>query len=136
MSRTFIIDSRNRESDAPTNDFVLNLNPPLEDIGAVKLLYCSIPVVEGADQLYWCVSIRELGLNARGSNRDTSKCTFVIPVMSGGGYRSFFNSGSSFVPKSNGADRDISQMHIALHYPDGSPVSTNDEDFIIVLELD
>lgn len=136
MSRTFIIDSRNRVDGEPTNRFTLNLSPVLHDVQGVKLAYASIPVVEGADQLYWCISIPELGLHTRGSNGDASKCTFSIPVTSGGGYRSFFNSMSSYEPIAHGNNETLTQMHVRLHYPDGSLVSTNNEDILIILQLE
>ena len=136
MSRTLIIDSRNRVNGEAPNNFILNMNPPLYNVRSVKLAYASIPVVDGADQLYWCVSIPELGLHTRGSNGDASKCTFSIPVTSGGGYRSFFNSMSSYEPIANGNGDTLTRMHIRLHYPDGSPVLTNDEDILIILQLE
>ena len=136
MSRTFIIDSRNRVNGVPTNHFTLNLSPVLSDVRGVKLAYASIPVIEGSDQLYWCISIPELGLHARGSNGDSSKCTFSIPITSGGGYRSFFNSMSSYEPIAHGNGGTLTQINVRLHYPDGSLVSTNGEEILIILQLE
>lgn len=136
MSRTFIVDSRNRVAGDSTNNFVLNLTPALRDVKGVKLAYASIPVVELSNQLYWCISITELGLHTRGSNGDASKCTFSVPITSGGGYRSFFNSMSSYEPVANGNGETLTQMSVRLHYPDGTAVDTNNEDIVLFLQLE
>ena|GEM_PF-5800834 len=46
MSRTLIIDSRNRASGESPSNFILNMTPPLYNVRNVNLAYASIPVIE------------------------------------------------------------------------------------------
>jgi hypothetical protein len=136
METTLIIDSRSRSSGDSASNFVLNLVPAIHNVGVVKLSFASLPVGVGSDQLYWCCTIPELGISARGANAGASSCTFTIPVLSGEGYRTLFNSNTSYEPIANGGGATLTQLSVRLHYPDGSAVDTGAEDVLLMLSME
>jgi hypothetical protein len=136
MSRTLLIDSRSRSSGDSANNFTLNLVPALHNVGVVKLSFASLPVGVGSDQLYWCCTIPELGIAARGADAGASSCTFTIPVLSGEGYRTLFNSMTSYEPIANGNNATLTQLSVRLHYPDGSPVDVGEEEILLILSME
>ena len=136
MSRTVIIDSRSRTSGADASNFTLNMVPAIPNVGRVKLSFASLPVSVGSDQLYWCCTIPELGIAARGVNAGATSCTFAIPVLSGGGYRTLFNSMSSYEPLAHGNGATLTQLSVRLHYPDGTAVNTDGEEILLILSME
>ena len=136
MSRTIIIDSRQRTSGADASNFVLNMVPAIPNVNRVTLSFASLPVSTGSDQLYWCITIPELGINARGVYAGISSCTFAVPTLSGEGYRTLFNSTTGYTPIANGNGSSLTQLSVRLHYPDGTAVDMDSEEILLILSAD
>jgi len=136
MSRTIIIDSRSRIAGIDASNFTINMSPAMHNVGRVKLSFASLPVGVGSDQLYWCVTIPELGIAARGANAGVCSCTFIVPVLSGEGYRTLFNSMTSYEPIADANGATLTQLNVRLHYPDGSAVDVGTEEILIILSIE
>jgi hypothetical protein len=133
--KTFVIDSSDRQS-GEANNFTLYLTPVLLDVRKVMLAFASIPMLAGSDNLYWCVSIPQLGLHARASNKTGSFCTFVVPVMSNVGKRTIFNSMSSYEAYADANGADINELSVRIHYPDGTLVDMGAEEIALILKIE
>jgi hypothetical protein len=89
-----VLDSRDRTGGS-VDDFFINLRPMLQNVRGVRLLYADIPSPEGNVEPYWLLTISPFGTYVRGATAGAHS-TFIVPVTSAAGLRSYHESGSSF----------------------------------------
>ena len=91
-----IIDSRAREPSGSLDAFQIRIQPAIEGITGVSLLYASIANPDDlAAELYWGIRIREFGLPIR-SAANSDSVTFIVPVNSAQGFRTLHRAESDF----------------------------------------
>ena len=91
-----IIDSRAREPGGSLDAFTIRIQPAIENVRGVSLLYASLANPDDNEaEMYWLARIREFGLPVR-SSANSDSATFVVPCSSSQGFRSLHAAESAF----------------------------------------
>ena len=111
---TLIIDSRRRNSGNSLTHFTIQVTPSIENVTQCKLVWADLPIPTGASESYYVVTIPQLGAPVRGANSLLAG-TFVIPITSAGGYRTYFGENSAYhqIAGGNGVSLSNHDVHLS-----------------------
>ena len=128
-----VVESRAREPGGSLDSFQIRIQPAIENVRGVSLLYASLANPDDNEaELYWLARIREFGLGVRSAvNIDSS--TFVIPVSSAQGFRSLHAAESAF----NGIEIQTPAApiyNVEIGLPGGGRPNMQDE-FVLIIGL-
>jgi len=112
---TIIVDSRRRNSGNSLTHFTIQLTPSIENVTQCKLVWADLPIPTGASESYYVVTIPQLGAPVRGANSLLSG-TFVIPITSAGGYRTYWGENSAYHQIAGGNGVSLSNLDVHLSW--------------------
>ena len=131
---TIIIDSKKRNSGNSLTHFTLQLSPSIENVSKCRLVWADIPIPTGASESYYVVTIPQLGAPVRGANSLLSG-TFVIPITSAGGYRTYFGENSAYHQIAGGNGVSLSNLDVHLSWGSNGAPALIGGDFTLIIQL-
>ena len=131
---TLIIDSRRRNSGNSLTHFTIQLTPSIENVTQCKLVWADLPIPTGASESYYVVTIPQLGAPVRGAN-SLSSGTFVIPITSAGGYRTYFGENSAYHQIAGGNGVSLSNLDVHLSWGSNGAPALIGGDFTLIIQL-
>ena len=131
---TIIIDSKKRNSGNSLTHFTLQLNPSIENVSKCRLVWADIPIPTGASESYYVITIPQLGAPVRGANSLLSG-TFVIPITSAGGYRTYFGENSAYHQIAGGNGVSLSNLDAHLSWGSNGAPALIGGDFTLIIQL-
>ena len=131
---TIIVDSKRRNSGNSLTHFTIQLTPSIENVTQCKLVWADLPIPTGASESYYVVTIPQLGAPVRGANSLLSG-TFVIPITSAGGYRTYWGENSAYHQIAGGNGVSLSNLDVHLSWgASGAPASIGG-DWTLIIQL-
>ena len=131
---TIIIDSKKRTSGNSLTHFTLQLTPSIENVSKCRLVWADIPIPTGASESYYVITIPQLGAPVRGANSLLSG-TFVIPITSAGGYRTYFGENSAYHQIAGGNGVSLSNLDVHLSWGSNGAPALIGGDFTLIIQL-
>jgi hypothetical protein len=131
---TIIIDSKKRNSGNSLTHFTLQLTPSIENVSKCRLVWADIPIPTGASESYYVITIPQLGAPVRGANSLLSG-TFVIPITSAGGYRTYFGENSAYHQIAGGNGVSLSNLDVHLSWGSNGAPALIGGDFTLIIQL-
>ena len=131
---TIIIDSRRRNSGNSLTHFTIQLTPSIENVTQCKLVWADLPIPTGASESYYVVTIPQLGAPVRGANSLLSG-TFVIPITSAGGYRTYWGENSAYHQIAGGNGVSLSNLDVHLSWGSNGAPALIGGDFTLIIQL-
>jgi hypothetical protein len=129
----FVLDSRDRNVGGDVNDFFLSLRPALQNVRRVRFLFADVPSPDGNVEPYYLLRT-SLGENVRGASHGADS-SFIIPVTSAAGLRSYHESGSSFHEETyESPGRTLSELAVSVRVRGGGSANLTG-DWYAVLEI-
>ena len=116
---TLVIDSRDRIN-GTQNQFTLYLNPALENVHKVKLIFADIPSDSKTVDSAWYIQIPEFGCPVRSASVETS-ATFMVPMTAGAGNRTIYSENSMYTEIGNGNGVTLSSINVRLLWRKNQP---------------
>jgi hypothetical protein len=132
---TIIIDSKKRNSGNSLTHFTLQLTPSIENVSKCRLVWADIPIPTGASESYYVITIPQLGAPVRGANSLLSG-TFVIPITSAGGYRTYFGENSAYHQIAGGNGVSLSNLDVHLSWGSNGAPALIGGDFTLIIQLE
>jgi hypothetical protein len=131
---TLIIDSRRRNSGNSLTHFTIQLTPSIENVTQCKLVWADLPIPTGASESYYVVTIPQLGAPVRGANSLLSG-TFVIPITSAGGYRTYWGENSAYHQIAGGNGVSLSNLDVHLSWGAAGGTASIGGDWTLIIQL-
>jgi len=131
---TIIIDSKKRNSGNSLTHFTLQLTPSIENVSKCRLVWADIPIPTGASESYYVITIPQLGAPVRGANSLLSG-TFVIPITSAGGYRTYFGENSAYHQIAGGNGVSLSNLDVHLSWGSNGAPALIGGDFTLIIQV-
>ena len=131
---TIIIDSRRRNSGNSLTHFTIQLTPSIENVTQCKLVWADLPIPTGASESYYVVTIPQLGAPVRGANSLLSG-TFVIPITSAGGYRTYWGENSAYHQIAGGNGVSLSNLDVHLSWGAAGGTASIGGDWTLIIQL-
>ena len=131
---TIIIDSKKRNSGNSLTHFTLQLTPSIENVSKCRLVWADIPIPTGASESYYVITIPQLGAPVRGAHSLLSG-TFVIPITSAGGYRTYFGENSAYHQIAGGNGVSLSNLDVHLSWGSNGAPALIGGDFTLIIQL-
>ena len=131
---TIIIDSRKRNSGNSLTHFTIQLTPSIENVTQCKLVWADLPIPTGASESYYVVTIPQLGAPVRGANSLLSG-TFVIPITSAGGYRTYWGENSAYHQIAGGNGVSLSNLDVHLSWGAAGGTASIGGDWTLIIQL-
>ena len=131
---TIIIDSKKRNSGNSLTHFTLQLTPSIENVSKCRLVWADIPIPTGASESYYVITIPQLGAPVRGANSLLSG-TFVVPITSAGGYRTYFGENSAYHQIAGGNGVSLSNLDVHLSWGSNGAPALIGGDFTLIIQL-
>ena len=131
---TIIIDSRRRNSGNSLTHFTIQLTPSIENVTQCKLVWADLPIPTGASESYYVVTIPQLGAPVRGANSLLSG-TFVIPITSAGGYRTYWGENSAYHQIAGGNGVSLSNLDVHLSWGAAGGTASICGDWTLIIQL-
>ena len=132
---TIIIDSKKRNSGNSLTHFTLQLSTSIENVSKCRLVWADIPIPTGASESYYVITIPQLGAPVRGANSLLSG-TFVIPITSAGGYRTYFGENSAYHQIAGGNGVSLSNLDVHLSWGSNGAPALIGGDFTLIIQLE
>ena len=132
---TIIIDSRRRNSGNSLTHFTIQLTPSIENVSKCRLVWADIPIPTGAAESFYVITIPQLGAPVRGANSLLSG-TFVIPITSAGGYRTYFGENSAYHQIAGGNGVSLSNLDVHLSWGSAGGTALIGGDFTLIIQLE
>ena len=132
---TIIVDSRRRNSGNSLTHFTIQLTPSIENVTQCKLVWADLPIPTGASESYYVVTIPQLGAPVRGAN-SLSSGTFVIPITSAGGYRTYWGENSAYHQIAGGNGVSLSNLDVHLSWGAAGGTASIGGDFTLIIQLE
>ena len=131
-----IMDSRARLPGGSIDQFQIQIQPAIEGVRGVSLLYASLANPDDNEaELYWLARIREFGLPVR-SAANSDSCSFVTPVSSSQGFRSLHAAESAFNRiEIQSPAQPIYSLNVEIGLPGGGRPMMTDE-FVLIVGLE
>ena len=131
---TIIVDSKRRNSGNSLTHFTIQLTPSIENVSQCKLVWADLPIPSGASESYYVVTIPQLGAPVRGANSLLSG-TFVIPITSAGGYRTYWGENSAYHQIAGGNGVSLSNLDVHLSWGAGGAPASIGGDWTLIIQL-
>ena len=131
---TIIVDSKRRNSGNSLTHFTIQLTPSIENVTQCKLVWADLPIPTGASESYYVVTIPQLGAPVRGANSLLSG-TFVIPITSAGGYRTYWGENSAYHQIAGGNGVSLSNLDVHLSWGAGGAPASIGGDWTLIIQL-
>ena len=131
---TIIVDSRRRNSGNSLTHFTIQLTPSIENVTQCKLVWADLPIPTGASESYYVVTIPQLGAPVRGANSLLSG-TFVIPITSAGGYRTYWGENSAYHQIAGGNGVSLSNLDVHLSWGAAGGTASIGGDWTLIIQL-
>ena len=131
---TIIIDSRRRNSGNSLTHFTIQLTPSIENVSKCRLVWADIPIPTGAAESFYVITIPQLGAPVRGANSLLAG-TFVIPITSAGGYRTYFGENSAYHQIAGGNGVSLSNLDIHTTWGSAGGTALIGGDFTLIIQL-
>ena len=131
---TIIIDSRRRNSGNSLTHFTIQLTPSIENVTQCKLVWADLPIPTGASESYYVVTSPQLGAPVRGANSLLSG-TFVIPITSAGGYRTYWGENSAYHQIAGGNGVSLSNLDVHLSWGAAGGTASIGGDWTLIIQL-
>ena len=131
---TKIVDSRRRNSGNSLTHFTIQLTPSIENVTQCKLVWADLPIPTGASESYYVVTIPQLGAPVRGANSLLSG-TFVIPITSAGGYRTYWGENSAYHQIAGGNGVSLSNLDVHLSWGAAGGTASIGGDWTLIIQL-
>ena len=132
---TIIIDSKKRNSGNSLTHFTLQLTPSIENVSKCRLVWADIPIPNGAAESFYVITIPQLGAPVRGANSLLSG-TFVIPITSAGGYRTYSGENSAYHQIAGGNGVSLSNLDVHLSWGSNGAPALIGGDFTLIIQLE
>ena len=132
---TIIIDSKKRNSGNSLTHFTLQLTPSIENVSKCRLVWADIPIPNGAAESFYVITIPQLGAPVRGANSLLAG-TFVIPITSAGGYRTYFGENSAYHQIAGGNGVSLSNLDIHITWGSAGGTALIGGDFTLIIQLE
>ena len=132
MSRTIIVDSRDKVSGTNTN-FTIQFQTALHNVNKATLLFGNLGTSQTNTESYFLILILDLGVSCRGANNTAG--TFILPITSGSGYRSIHQISSDFSTSSNSAGISIDSLNVRIINRDGQ-LAPDTGDVLLIIEIE
>ena len=131
---TIIVDSKRRNPGNSLTHFTIQLTPSIENVSQCKLVWADLPIPSGASESYYVVTIPQLGAPVRGANSLLSG-TFVIPITSAGGYRTYWGENSAYHQIAGGNGVSLSNLDVHLSWGAGGAPASIGGDWTLIIQL-
>ena len=131
---TIIIDSRRRNSGNSLTHFTIQLTPSIENVSKCRVVWADIPIPTGAAESFYVITIPQLGAPVRGANSLLAG-TFVIPITSAGGYRTYFGENSAYHQIAGGNGVSLSNLDIHITWGSAGGTASIGGDFTLIIQL-
>ena len=131
---TIIIDSKKRNSGNSLTHFTLQLTPSIENVSKCRLVWADIPIPTGAAESFYVITIPQLGAPVRGANSLLAG-TFVIPITSAGGYRTYWGENSAYHQIAGGNGVSLSNLDIHITWGSAGGTASIGGDFTLIIQL-
>ena len=131
---TIIIDSRRRNSGNSLTHFTIQLTPSIENVSKCRLVWADIPIPTGAAESFYVITIPQLGAPVRGANSLLAG-TFVIPITSAGGYRTYWGENSAYHQIAGGNGVSLSNLDVHLSWGAGGGTASIGGDWTLIIQL-
>ena len=132
---TIIIDSRRSNSGNSLTHFTIQLTPSIENVSKCRLVWADIPIPTGAAESFYVITIPQLGAPVRGANSLLAG-TFVIPITSAGGYRTYFGENSAYHQIAGGNGVSLSNLDIHITWGSAGGTALIGGDFTLIIQLE